>query len=228
MGAAEEHRDDRRRDGTSGAAARARRRDGTSGAAARAAIVAGTGVLVLLGGLAGIAALRHPRTDWSPPWLDVALGTLAALVAIAAMGVVYRLVARSLAAPPQATTTPAEPAATSTQLAHLQVDTAGGRRIIAVSGIEWIEASGNYARIHLAGEAFLYRAPLARLETELDPRFIRVHRSTLVNLDTVRGVEPLPSGDAELQLASGARVRLSRRYAQAFNERTGRGRRDEA
>jgi DNA-binding LytR/AlgR family response regulator len=89
--------------------------------------------------------------------------------------------------------------------------------------VEWFEAKGNYARLHRASDSFLFRMSLRELERRLDARrFLRVHRSAIVNLDHVRSVGPIPSGDAELVLASGARVRMSRRYAMAFHERTGR------
>jgi hypothetical protein len=109
-------------------------------------------------------------------------------------------------------------------LERLQVDTRSGRRIIATADVEWFEASGNYVRIHTADGSYLCRMPLAQFAQDLEPRsFVRVHRSAIVNLDAVHGVEPLPSGDAELRLASGGVVRMSRRYSRAFHERTGRG-----
>jgi two-component system, LytTR family, response regulator len=103
------------------------------------------------------------------------------------------------------------------------VETRTGRRVIEVSAVEWIRASGNYARLHLPGESVLYRMPLSQLENELDPgHFLRVHRSAMVNLSAVVRVLPLPSGDVELILSSGTTVRMSRRYARAFHDATGR------
>jgi hypothetical protein len=123
---------------------------------------------------------------------------------------------------PEPATRP-RPGAGREPLRHFQVDAGSGRQVVAASRVEWIEACGNYVRLHLREGSRLYRAPLARLEAELDEaRFLRIHRSTIVNLSVVEAVEPLPSGDATLRLTSGAQVRLSRRYARTFHERTGR------
>jgi hypothetical protein len=108
-------------------------------------------------------------------------------------------------------------------LRHFQVDSGSARQVVAAARVEWIEACGNYVRLHLRDGSHLYRMPMARLEAELDrSRFLRIHRSTIVNVSAVEAVEPLPSGDATVRLVSGARVRLSRRYAGTFHERTGR------
>ena len=86
--------------------------------------------------------------------------------------------------------------------------------IVAAADVEWIGAAGNYAELHLAGASHLVRAALNELEAGLDPaRFARIHRSSLVRLDCVREVIPATHGDYDLVLASGAVLRLSRRYA---------------
>ena len=86
--------------------------------------------------------------------------------------------------------------------------------IVAAADVEWIGAAGNYAELHLAGASHLVRAPLNELEAGLDPaRFARIHRSSLVRLDCVREVIPATHGDYDLVLASGAVLKLSRRYA---------------
>jgi two-component system LytT family response regulator len=86
--------------------------------------------------------------------------------------------------------------------------------IVPAAEVEWIAAAGNYAELHLPGGTHLVRATLAELEEGLDPaRFARVHRSSLVRLDCVREVIPATHGDYDLVLASGATLKLSRRYA---------------
>jgi len=86
--------------------------------------------------------------------------------------------------------------------------------IVAAADVEWIGAAGNYAELHLAGASHLVRAALNELEAGLDPaRFARIHRSSLVRLDCVREVIPATHGDYDLVLASGAVLKLSRRYA---------------
>lgn len=208
----------------------------TSGMMGRAALVGGTGALLLLCGFGGIVAMRAIAAGSPVPWVEPALFAAAAAAAIAGMIIVARTTsggsvesaAGAPAAPqfPLRSPQPAEPGtarAAGAPLTRLQIDTRGGTRVVAATEVEWIEASGNYARLHLPDGAFLYRMPLARLERELDgSRFLRVHRSAIVNVDAIQRVEPLPSGDADVRLASGAQVRLSRRYAKEFHRRTGR------
>lgn len=111
------------------------------------------------------------------------------------------------------------------RLDHLLVDVRGRQVMVSPSDIEWIEAAGNYARLHLGSDSFLYRTSLARLVRSLGPSgFVRVHKSALVNLQAVHTIDSLSSGDAILHLRSGAEVRMSRRYTALFHERTGRPR----
>lgn len=93
-----------------------------------------------------------------------------------------------------------------------------GREImVEVADIDWIEASGNYAVLHVGDETFEIRSSLTRLEGELDPkRFVRVHKSHLVNIARVIEVTPWVNGDWRIRLQGGAEVNLSRRYRQRF------------
>ncbi len=93
----------------------------------------------------------------------------------------------------------------------------GSEIMVEVADIDWIEASGNYAILHVGGETFEIRSSLARLEAELDPkRFVRVHKSHVVNISRVAEVVPWVSGDWRIRLQDGAEVNLSRRYRQRF------------
>jgi len=93
----------------------------------------------------------------------------------------------------------------------------GSEIMVEVADIDWIEASGNYAILHVGGETFEIRSSLARLEGELDPRrFVRVHKSHLVNIARVAEVVPWVSGDWRIRLQDGAELNLSRRYRQRF------------
>jgi two-component system LytT family response regulator len=79
--------------------------------------------------------------------------------------------------------------------------------------IDWIEAADYYVTIHAAGKSHLLRETLATLEQRLDPeRFVRVHRSAIVNIDRVREIHPLFRGNCALILADGTRVKLSRSH----------------
>jgi hypothetical protein len=93
-----------------------------------------------------------------------------------------------------------------------------GREImVEVADIDWIEASGNYAVLHVGGDTLEIRSSLTRLEGELDPkRFVRVHKSYVVNIARVSEVTPWISGDWRIRLQDGAEVNLSRRYRQRF------------
>ena len=92
----------------------------------------------------------------------------------------------------------------------------GGSEVV-VADIDWIEASGNYAILHVGGETFEIRSSLAKLEGELDPgRFVRVHKSHIVNIARVAEVTPWVSGDWRIRLQDGAELNLSRRYRQRF------------
>ncbi len=96
-------------------------------------------------------------------------------------------------------------------LERLVVATARGELVIPVTDIDWIGADDYYARIHIGTKSHLLRESLASLETRLDPRrFVRIHRSAIVQIDRVRAVNAAPGGD-EVVLRDGSRVRVSRR-----------------
>ena len=94
----------------------------------------------------------------------------------------------------------------------------GGTEVmVEVADIDWIEAAGNYAILHVGDETFEIRSSLTKLESELDPkRFVRVHKSYMVNIARVTEVVPWVSGDWRIRLDGGAEVNLSRRYRERF------------
>ena len=98
----------------------------------------------------------------------------------------------------------------------------GRVRPVPVDAIEWIDAIGNYARLHVKGRTHTLRTTLRALEASLDPsRFCRVHRSVLINLDRVTEVQPWASGDSVVIMSDGARLRVSRRYRVELERRLG-------
>jgi two-component system LytT family response regulator len=93
-------------------------------------------------------------------------------------------------------------------------------RFVDAEAVEWIEAEGDYARLHSAGQSHLIRESLSRLMTQLDPaRFMRVHRSAIVRSDCVADLQPLPNRDAMLRLRDGTPVRASRSYMDPLMQR---------
>jgi len=104
---------------------------------------------------------------------------------------------------------PAQP----TKLRRVAVKTATGVAFIDVEQIDWVEARGNYVRLHAGPHTYVRRETLQHFSERLDARrFVRIHRSTLVNSQRVRAQEPLLHGDAMLVLQDGTRLALSRSY----------------
>jgi two-component system LytT family response regulator len=100
-----------------------------------------------------------------------------------------------------------------------------GRHVIRAEEIEWVDAQDYYASVHVAGRSFLVRESLASLEARLPgDRFMRVHRSALVNLGQVRSFLPEEGGGGTLVLTGGARVPVSRRSRSGVQERLRRRR----
>ncbi|MEO8032069.1 MAG: LytTR family DNA-binding domain-containing protein [Gemmatimonadota bacterium] len=109
---------------------------------------------------------------------------------------------------------------TNQRAPHLQrllVRERGRTEVIAVNEVDWFEAADNYVRVHLSGRLELVRDTLSGLESRLDPaRFIRVHRSAIVQVSRIRSLLVEQSGDAMLTLQSGADVAVSRTYRKAL------------
>ncbi len=102
------------------------------------------------------------------------------------------------------------------------VKSAGTTRFIRATEIDWIEAAGVYVNLHVGGKQILYRAPLSDLVEKLDPqRFIRVHRSAIVNIDSITHLEPISHGEFEVLLKDGSRPRVSRTYRPELERRLG-------
>ena len=91
---------------------------------------------------------------------------------------------------------------------------------IKAEDIDWVEAADYYVSLHAGGRSHLLRKTMAEIEEELDPvRFVRVHRSAIVNLDRVRELHPLFRGDSILVLQDGTKLRLSRARREEFERR---------
>jgi two-component system LytT family response regulator len=107
-------------------------------------------------------------------------------------------------------------------LDRLVVKAGGTTRFIRVADIDWIEGAGVYVNLHIAGKELLYRSALNELADHLDPlRFIRVHRSSVVNIDSIFELQPISHGEFELVLKNGHRLRVSRTYRAHLEKRLG-------
>ncbi len=107
-------------------------------------------------------------------------------------------------------------------LDRLVVKSGGSTRFVRVADIDWIEAAGVYANLHVGGKELLYRAALNDLAAKLDPiRFVRVHRSAIVNIESILHLEPISHGEFEAILKDGSRARISRTYRSQLEKRLG-------
>jgi two-component system LytT family response regulator len=89
----------------------------------------------------------------------------------------------------------------------------GQMYFVAVDDVDWIEAYGNYVRLHVGKGVHLIRETLGNIERKLDPtRFARVHRSSIVNLDRVARMDLWGAGDYVVLLKDGTKLKLSRWY----------------
>ena len=89
--------------------------------------------------------------------------------------------------------------------------------------IDWIEAAGNYVKLHVGTEAHLLRETMNALEAQLDPDvFFRIHRCHIVNIERVQELQPWFNGEYVVFLRRDARLTLSRGYREKLQERIGR------
>jgi two-component system LytT family response regulator len=108
------------------------------------------------------------------------------------------------------------------QLDRLVVKSGGSTRFVRVADIDWMEAAGVYVNLHVGGKELLYRAALNELAERLDPiRFVRVHRSAIVNIESILHLEPISHGEFEVILKDCSRSRISRTYRGQLEKRLG-------
>ena len=116
--------------------------------------------------------------------------------------------------PPDAAAEPgAGPDASPAAGGRLLIPEVGRTRVVRLDRVDWIEAADYCVRVHLRDRSHLLRRSLADLERELDPRrFLRIHRSAIVNVDRVAQIRPLFKGDAVVELEGGRELRVSRAH----------------
>jgi len=91
---------------------------------------------------------------------------------------------------------------------------------LRVEEIDWMRAVGNYVRLQVGRDSHLMRETMTGMEAKLNPdRFMRIHRSTIVNLDRVKEAQPWAKGEYVVIMRDGTRLIMSRRYRERLNER---------
>jgi len=94
--------------------------------------------------------------------------------------------------------------------------------LIRVDSIDCIESAGVYVALHVGHERVIHRATLSELIARLDPRrFVRVHRSSVVNMDSILHLEPATHGEFDLVLRGGQRIHVSRTFRPLLEARLG-------
>jgi two-component system, LytTR family, response regulator len=105
-------------------------------------------------------------------------------------------------------------------LERFAVKSAGQVSFLKISEVDWIEAADYYSCLHVGARTHLLRRSMAELDQELDQTvFCRIHRSTIVKLDRVRGLKLNESGEYDVLLGDGTKLRLSRRYRKQLQAR---------
>lgn len=104
-------------------------------------------------------------------------------------------------------------------LERIVVKSSGRVFFIKTDEIDWIEAAGNYLKLHVGRDAHLVRETMLSIEAKLDPeKFFRIHRSTLVQIDRIKELHPLFGGDYAVILRNGRELTLSRNYRDRLPE----------
>ena len=114
------------------------------------------------------------------------------------------------------------PAPRTGYLERIAVEMRGQTRLVSVETIDYIEADGPYAEVHVGDTVHVVRERMQTLEDRLDPaHFFRIHRSTIVRIDRVEALLTAPGGDYAVRLRNGTRLSLSRSRREAFARRLG-------
>lgn len=111
------------------------------------------------------------------------------------------------------------PSAAKDKVEYLSIREQGEIRFVPLDVIEWVDAAGDYMCVHAEGETHIMRTTMKDLMSRLpEPRFLRIHRSTLVNRDFISCAQSMQSGEYSLILRGGAQLKVSRGYKAAIRE----------
>jgi len=110
-------------------------------------------------------------------------------------------------------------------LKRIAVEMPGKMRVVPVSQIDYVTASGPYAELHVGSHRYVIRESMQRLEEQLDPeRFLRIHRSAIVRLDLVEVLLRSEGSEYHVQLKTGVTLRVSRSRREQLEQRLGKSR----
>jgi two-component system LytT family response regulator len=108
-------------------------------------------------------------------------------------------------------------AAPGATLDRITVKSEGRLMSVNTADVDFFESAANYVKLHVGSQSYSVREKISALADRLDPRrFARIHRTTIVNVDRIREVQPWFSGDAFVILHDGQKLRLSRMYRRAL------------
>jgi len=107
---------------------------------------------------------------------------------------------------------------------RLVVKSGGRLFFLRADEIDWVEAAGNYVRLHVGSASHLLRETMTSIERRLDPeKFFRIHRCRIVNMERIQEVQPWLNGEYAVLLRTGTRLTLSRGYREKLQDRLARG-----
>ena len=108
-------------------------------------------------------------------------------------------------------------------LERLAIKSSGRVVFLKIEEIDWIEAADNYVSVHVGADEHLHRETMSALAEQLPPkRFLRISRSTIVNVDRIKELQPLFHGEYVVILRNGTKLTLSRNYREALHQLMGK------
>ena len=106
---------------------------------------------------------------------------------------------------------------------RLVIKSSGRIHFVRIQEVDWCEAAGNYVCLHVGPQTYLVRGTMSHIESQLDTgQFVRVHRSTIVNLDRIQELRPSFNGEYVIVLHDQTRLTLSRGYRHSLQARLGK------
>jgi len=109
------------------------------------------------------------------------------------------------------------------QMDRIAVKSSGRVVFVRVDELDWVEAADNYVNLHVGAENHLHRETMASLESQLPmDKFMRISRSTIVNMDRIKELQPLFHGEYTVILRNGTKLTLSRSYREKLDHLMGR------